>query len=143
MKKRDLQVELRSDPQLLSCVRALVRRYVEDYGLDTDRRDKVVLAVDEACTNAIRHSYGGQHDKTLTLALRRLHDGIEIELRDDGLPAPADRVAPKPADNRTRAELKPGGLGVSFIYEAFDKVMYTTGENGGNRVTLVLKREDG
>ena len=35
-------------------------------------------------------------------------------------------------------DIKPGGLGVSFIYQAFDDVEFCAGEEAGNRVTMRL-----
>ena len=41
----------------LSRIRKFVKNYSENFGLDNDLTGKIVLAVDEACTNIIKHAY--------------------------------------------------------------------------------------
>ena len=65
----DMKVELRSAPMLLRGIRGLVRCYVADQGFGEDRCDEIVLAVDEACTNSMRHAYHGATDRVLDLIL--------------------------------------------------------------------------
>jgi len=136
-----MKVELRSAPMLLRGIRGLVRCYVADQGFSEDRCDEVVLAVDEACTNAMRHAYEGATDRTLELVLRSNGAALEVELRDQGRPAPwevLDRkkeVEPPSLDN-----LKPGGLGIQLMYSVFDEVTFTPGERVGNTVIMRLNR---
>ncbi|HIJ73351.1 MAG TPA: ATP-binding protein [Candidatus Hydrogenedentes bacterium] len=142
MKRPDLHLEFRSDPKLLSCVRALTRRYLEDLGVDAERAGNVVLAVDEACTNAIRHSYGGRRDRKLAITIRPNADFIEFELCDNGVPARADQVMRKELNPCDPSNLKPGGLGIPFIYKAFDEVAFVPGKARGNRVRMRLRRQE-
>ena len=88
----DILIEFRSDPALLKPVRHLVRAYLDSLGLSADRRDDVVLAVDEACANAIRHSYQGDNDRPIELSFTQDSSGVTIVLRDEGLPPPKARV---------------------------------------------------
>jgi anti-sigma regulatory factor (Ser/Thr protein kinase) len=136
----DIVLDLRSDPRLLCSVRALVRRYVMDLGLTESRALEVVLAVDEACANAMRHSYGGCCDKRLRLALSTTAKWIRVELRDEGKPAAPERIKKK--KGATGGALRPGGLGVPLIRKVFDDVRYEPGEVTGNRVLMRLKRPE-
>ena len=140
MKRKDLQISVRSDPKLLGCIRAVLRRYLECLAVSQERGEEIVLAVDEACTNAIRHAYRGRRNKTLELTVRSDRAVIEIELRDDGIPAPAERVAQKRVGVCDPETLTPGGLGIPLIYRVFDEVSFVPGEKQGNRVTMRLKR---
>ncbi len=141
MRDADVSVEVASDPLLLGPVRSLVRTYLEALGIGQDLRDDAVLAVDEACTNSIRHAYGGPCDRSYWITLRSAPDWVEIELRDEGNPAPASKLerkelAPPPGQEH----VVPGGLGVQLIYSVFDDVTFCTGEDSGNCVTMRLKR---
>ncbi|NIP90019.1 MAG: ATP-binding protein, partial [Gammaproteobacteria bacterium] len=49
-------LEIAAHPRLLSTVRGMVRSYLAEAGFARERTDEVVLGVDEACTNAIRHA---------------------------------------------------------------------------------------
>jgi anti-sigma regulatory factor (Ser/Thr protein kinase) len=67
--QRDLRLKVRSDPKLLSPVRSLVRSWVASWDIDKKIADEVVLAIDEAFTNAIRHAYEGRCDGSVELTL--------------------------------------------------------------------------
>lgn len=129
---------VRSDARWLCAVRRLVRGYLEALGVDAPCAEDVVLAVDEACANSIRHSYGGQDDGLLELELHSDEDAIVIELRDHGQTAPAERVARKAAS--ATGVLRPGGLGVPLMYAVFDKVEFIPETPQGNRVVMSLRR---
>ncbi len=118
----------------------MVRCYVEDAGFPAEKVGEVVLAVDETCTNAIRHAYRGRSNESVDLALRSTRDWLEIEIQDEGVPAPSDRVARKEAQTPDPDSLEPGGLGVQLMYTVFDKVSFSPGAERGNRVTMRLKR---
>jgi anti-sigma regulatory factor (Ser/Thr protein kinase) len=140
MTRDDIRLEIASDARLLCALRALVRTYVGLQGFPFERADEVVLAVDEACTNAIRHSYGGSTDRSIELTLRSLDDGIEIVLRDEGTPASRERLAQRELTPPEPGTVVPGGLGVQIMYRVFDEVTFEPGEDAGNRVTMRLKR---
>ncbi len=135
----DIALCLRSDPRLLCAVRGLVRPYLEKQDVAAGRIDDVVLAVDEACTNAIRHAYGRATDREVWLALRQLPDYIEVEVRDEGTPAPAERVQRRPLAEPDPDTVVPGGLGIPLIYSAFDEVIFEPGPERGNRVRMRLR----
>ena len=80
---RDLRVTVRSDPKLLTSIRSLVRGWVESWDIDDKTANDVVLAVDEACTNAIRHAYhkGDPMFEKIDAALDALVDTIIVEPR--------------------------------------------------------------
>lgn len=140
---RDAHLEFRSDPRLLCAVRGFVRGYVENLGYAEARTSEVVLAVDEACANAMRHSYRGMPDGALELNLSVNDEGVEIVLRDDGEPVVEDRLHKHAKEAGTRVvnrhNVKPGGLGVWIMYKAFDEVVFRPGKERGNCVTMRLK----
>src|SRR5690606_11864824 len=115
----------------LCAVRALVRAYVIAEGLGPDRAEEVVLAVDEACTNAIRHAYGGRPDGRLELDLRTDGAGIEIVLTDRGRPAPANCLPTGPMERPDPDSVKPGGLGMHIIRRVFDEAYFEPGDLAG------------
>jgi len=136
----DIKVELRSAPKLLRGIRGLVRCYVADQGFSADRCDEIVLAVDEACTNSMRHAYHGASDRTLDLVLRSDGSALEVELRDMGQPAPWEALEQKEVKPPDLDNLTPGGLGIQLMYSVFDEVTFTPGEREGNTVIMRLNR---
>ncbi len=67
--RRHPRLQVSSDPRFLGVIRGVVQVWLEVCGLVADRRHEVVLAVDEACSNAIRHAYGGRTDESVELVL--------------------------------------------------------------------------
>lgn len=135
----DVVVELRSQPRLLQAARGLVRGYASALGFPRDTVDDIVLAVDEACCNSIRHAYGGEGDCRLYLSLNTTRSGMVVELRDEGTPAEPERVKPRPLAPPNLDELTPGGLGIPLIYRVFDDVEFIPGKRRGNRLVMRLK----
>ncbi|MCP4643830.1 MAG: ATP-binding protein [bacterium] len=140
MANNEMQLRLASDPRLLAAVRGLVRSYVTEFGVEPSRIDNVVLAVDEACSNAIRHAYAGRTDGVMELTLRAEPGAVIVRVRDEGQAADPKRVARKRTGTPSRKRVKPGGLGMGLIYEVFDGVEFETGgpDRQGNCVTMRL-----
>ncbi|MDZ4860839.1 MAG: ATP-binding protein [Candidatus Hydrogenedentes bacterium] len=139
MPKTDINIDLSSEPRLLASVRGLIRTYLLNEGFDAERAGEIVLAVDEACTNAMRHSYGGNTEGRLRLTLRRNDSAIEFVLRDRGVPVPQEKCARKEIVAPDTEHLMPGGLGVQLMYSVFDEVKFRPGKTEGNRVVMRLK----
>jgi len=137
----ELRLQVSSDPRLLGVIRGVLQTWLEILGLDRDRRSEVVLAVDEACSNCIRHAYKGRTDEPVELLLALTEEWLEITVSDRGAPCPSDRVAYRPIERPTTHEVTPGGLGVKLIYEVFDEVVFRPGRSGGNCVTMRLLRQ--
>lgn len=142
MKQDDIHIDVVSDPRLLGSVRGLVRTYLLNEGFSSERAGEIVLAVDEACTNAMRHSYGGKTEGRLRLTVR-LRDGvIEFILKDRGVPVAPEKCVRKEPAAPDAASLTPGGLGVQLMYSVFDDVRFRPGKTTGNRVVMRLKRPE-
>ncbi|RMF78463.1 MAG: ATP-binding protein [Planctomycetota bacterium] len=96
----------------------------------------VVLAVDEALTNVIRHGYQEQPDQDIHLTARTLDDatlgsGVEIVIRDFGRQVPLEKICGRDLD-----DLRPGGLGVHIIRNVMDYAEYSHAEGGGMRLCM-------
>ena len=141
MTAADIRIQLVSKPRLLKSIRELLHAYVIDSGFSDEQAQNVVLAVDEACTNAIRHSYGGSCDEMLELLLSSGENGIEITLIDHGAPAPPECLDPRRREPPEPDTVRPGGLGVQLICTVFDEVEFCPGKERGNRVVMRLLRK--
>jgi len=138
-----LRIELRSNPEVLCVVRSALARLAELLGFSDSDSHLVILAVDEALTNIIRHAYKGERERCIEVTLRILpkasdspsHRILEIVLLDDGLPVDAKRLRPRPLKEVPIDELKPGGLGLHFIRKNMDKVEFRR-QDGRNLLRL-------
>ena len=78
-----LRVELPAEPSVLRGLRRRVRIWLELRGFDEDARADAVLALNEACANAIEHGYQGGAG-TIAVQLEHASDRLAIAVADDG-----------------------------------------------------------
>jgi anti-sigma regulatory factor (Ser/Thr protein kinase) len=123
-------LDVPADPPAMFIVRELVGKISSRIGFEDDETDKLVLAVDEACTNVIRHAYKNSGDERIIITFTLSMDCFEIMIRDFGRGAD-----PATFQGRDLNEIRPGGLGIHFIKSAVDKLEYDMPPNGG----MVLK----
>lgn len=138
--QKDLRLTVRSDPKLLAAIRSLVRGWVESCEIDTKTANDVVLAIDEACTNAIRHAYRGRSDGSVELTLHAEPDWLAFQVSDQGEPCPPECTTRRKLEAPEMDDLQPGGLGIQLIHRVFDEVEFCPGVSGGNCVTMRLNR---
>ena len=100
----------------LKDVRAELRTAVTRAGCGPDCAEEIVLAVDEACQNVIRHAYVGGEKGEVVLRVERERDSVVLWLRDF-----APRVDPERIASRDLDDVRPGGLGVHLIHELMDE----------------------
>ncbi len=132
MKKK---VEFSSHTGNLALMRGLVRTFLDAFPFSEKERTLMVLGVDEACTNIIRHAYHLQDDQLIALSMEGKRDCVCLRLRDYGRQSPAEKM-----QGRTHDLIKPGGLGLHLIRSAFDKVDYILKRRG---TELVLTKKLG
>jgi len=130
--KSPVILDVPADPPAMFIVRALVDKISSTIGFEAEETDKLVLAVDEACTNVIRHAYGNSGDGRIVITFSLGPDCIEIVIRDFG--SGAD---PATFQGRDLAEIRPGGLGIHFIKSAVDKIEYHTPPGGGTLLRMI------
>ncbi len=121
----------------LRLVRRLMREAAAASGCgDTCTRD-IVIAVDEACQNVIRHAYGDRASGDIVIDVRRQGDALTVDVVDFAPPVDPSSVHPRPLD-----ELRPGGLGTHFIRECMDESEFREPPAGaGNRLWMSKKIE--
>jgi serine/threonine-protein kinase RsbW len=134
---RETQAYL-SDVQQLAPMRAFIVRVCRRaWGADASEEvlGRLELAVQEAATNILRHSYRGQSDRPIQLTVEADARQISITFAHQGCDFDPDTVAP-PVFDGSRA----GGFGVYLIRELVDEVTYSTDAGGQQIIHLVKKR---
>ena len=117
MKKGKL--EFTSHTANLALMRNFLRKFLSRHPFSEKQRTLMVLGVDEACTNVIRHAYDLRDDQPIALSVEALSTCVRMRLRDYGEQTPADQMR-----GRAHNQVQPGGLGLHLIRNAFDKVDY-------------------
>ena len=133
MKTETLQIESRTER--LIAVREFVSEAARAFGFTDEEVSKIALAVDEACTNIIKHAYRFDPTKSIHVTVRTDDGGFQIAIRDNGTRFnPADLHAPDMKDYLTH--YRRGGLGVYLMKSLMDKVEYEIAPGKMNEVRL-------
>ena len=127
-----MKIVLSSEPKLLHILRGVVRYRSQEAGFPSSDVECLALAIDEAATNVIRHTYGNRRDARLGLEILTFPDRIEFVLEDSGPKVAAGAIQPRALD-----EVRPGGLGTFFIQRFMDACSYDEDFAEGNRLTMV------
>ena len=121
-----------SDSCRMAEVRHSARSFLKKCDFDESSIELLVLGLDEACTNIIRHAYG-HNEKPVRLEMERLSDRVRFVLRDYGR-----SCDPKCIRSRALEDVRPGGVGVYIIQQVFDYVKYEPRRRG---TRLVLEKK--
>ena len=95
----------------------------------------IVLAVDEACQNIIRHAYADTPDGEIILEILGEDDNIVVLLRDFAAPVDPTRIGP-----RDLTDVRPGGLGTHFMRMVMDGVEFLPPPGGRGNLLRMVKR---
>src|SRR6202022_4662352 len=117
MKKGKL--EFTSHTANLALMRNFLRKFLARHPFSEKQRTLMVLGVDEACTNVIRHAYDLRDDQPIALSVEALSTCVRMRLRDYGEQTPADEMR-----GRAHNQVKPGGLGLLLISKRFKRGDY-------------------
>lgn len=133
-----MDLEFPAQAAQMRSMRAALRHALDAQGVAPELRDQLVLAVDEACTNVIRHAYGGECSRRIALHVARERDMLAFELRDR-----APVVDPGCLKARDLSECRPGGLGLPFIAATMDAWKLEPAADGQGNVLRMHKRIEG
>lgn len=112
-----IELRFRSCPTNLAAVRGCIESLTAIAGFNDEWRFRIVLAVDEALANVIRHGYRGRPDGEIHVrASIPAGGGIRLEIEDE-----CPTVDPRSIRDRNLDEVRPGGLGWPIIRETFDR----------------------
>jgi len=121
-----------SHPKYLSVVRAVTARMAQLHEMTETVIDDIKLAVDEACSNVIKHAYKGQTGRKITLKYTIQQGTFTVSIDDNGM-----KLAIEQMKGRSLDDVRPGGLGVHFIRRVFDVVELDDRKRRGNRLILI------
>ena len=118
----------------LKKIRATIKDFLKIYEVDLKIIKNIQLAVDEAVTNIIKHSYKEENENNIIkIELEFKNKKFLIHLYDNGIKVNKNNIKPRSLDN-----IKPGGLGTYFIDQLMDETKYLKSNKWINH--LVLKK---
>jgi serine/threonine-protein kinase RsbW len=115
-----------------------VEAYAREAEFTDDAIESFKIAVDEACTNIIKHAYQGDSSHKIDLAVIIEDERFTVRIRDKGRAFQLQGYS-RPDIFHLAKGRRAGGLGVHIMRQLMDVVEYHTRGNV-NEVTLVKIR---
>ena len=129
--KESVGITIPSHPKYLSVVRKTTDAVGKLYGLPEPDLEDIKLAIDEACSNVIKHAYGGDETKKIVVKYTVTKKRFKVIIEDSGLKAQIEFM-----QGRSLNDVRPGGLGIHFIKRVFDRLKFDEKKKKGNRLVL-------
>ncbi len=129
-----IKLSIPSDPKYLGLIRKVLQELLNSHDVPDDTARRLILCVDEACANVIKHSYEGSCDEPIEATFTIEGDDFKVQIRDYGKQCNLDQIKP-----RSLGDVKPGGLGTHFMNEIMDEVSYCTNRAKGTLLTMIKK----
>ena len=117
-----------------------VRDACERSGADASSCFSLRLAVEEVCTNLMRHAYPGGEPGPIEVSVSGDGSRLVVTITDFAPPFSPDD-APSPDLDASWEERRIGGLGWHLVKSIVDEVRYEARPDAGNRLTLVKRTE--
>lgn len=121
-----------SHPRYLAVIRAVTGKMGELCEIDENTTEDIKLAVDEACTNVIKHAYRGDVSRKIVIKYKITRKAFRVAIEDNGIRAHEDVLK-----GRNLNTIRPGGLGIHLIKRVFDVLAFDEKKKTGNRLILV------
>lgn len=132
--KKD-KLEIKSRTENLAEIREFINSAAADSGFSKETIDNIILAVDEACTNIIKHAYKYFPDGKIILTLKTDKNTFTIDIIDYGKSFEPGLV-PNPDLKKYFDEKRVGGLGMYLMKTLMDDVKYISVPGKFNQVSL-------
>jgi serine/threonine-protein kinase RsbW len=137
MKKRTQKYKLKipSITENLQLIREFIIKIAEKAGFDQERQEQIALAVDEACTNVIKHAHKFDARRMIDIQILVDAQKISITITDRGRGFNAAKLK-DPDLQKFARESRHGGLGIYLIKTLMDEVQFTYDPGVKNQVQL-------
>ncbi|OWY17205.1 ATP-binding protein [Sphingobacteriales bacterium UPWRP_1] len=109
----------------LAEIRTFVAGQLEQLHLSEVEKNQIILAVDEACANAIIHGNNCDDSKNLKLLLEIGNNNLKVEISDVGNFRPHEmNWTSREAISDSVRNHRRGGLGLPLMHRIMDKVQF-------------------
>lgn len=130
---KELIVKSRTDN--LTEIRKFVSNGALSAGIPSKVVDNIILAVDEACTNIIKHAYKNFPEGEIVLKLEIDSDKLTVVIIDHGMPFNPESIQ-DPDLQKYYIQHRVGGLGMYLMKSLMDEVKYISVPGKYNQVLL-------
>ncbi len=128
-------LKVKSKTENLSVVRDFISSAAAEINIPKDVAENIILAVDEACTNIIKHAYKYSPDGEIIVKVKPSLSKFVVSIIDNGLSFEPDSI-PEPDLQKYYRQRRVGGLGVYLMKTLMDEVKYVSKPGKYNEVLL-------
>jgi serine/threonine-protein kinase RsbW len=131
------EITVQSNVEELGAIRSFIAEAANRFGFEEREGYKIVLAVDEACSNIIRHGYNKENGKQLHITIEANAQRFTVIVNDNGRSYDI-RNHQLPDMEKYFSERKSGGLGIKLIRSLIDEIEYEQ-IDGENKLVLTKR----
>ncbi|MBN1153333.1 ATP-binding protein [candidate division KSB1 bacterium] len=129
-------LKIPSQTDNLELIREFVSKVAEKVGFGDDDINKIELAIDEACTNVVKHAYDDKKNNSIGIAIKLDYDRFIVIVTDTGKGFDVNKIK-TPDMKEYLAEMRVGGLGLYLIHSLMDEVHFDLNPGIKNEVQMV------
>ena len=133
--KIEKELKITSRTENLSVIREFIHAAAAQVGMNSGETEDIILAVDEACTNIMKHAYKSYPDGIILLKLKYSEHKFTIIIVDYGNSFHPENV-PDPDLQKYYKQHRVGGLGMYLMKTLMDEVKYSSVPGKYNEVYL-------
>ncbi|MFZ1322832.1 MAG: ATP-binding protein [Ignavibacteria bacterium] len=119
---------------------SLLRKFIEDkalaFGFDESSINQIILSVDEACTNIIKHAHKYNEKEIIEVDIDSNDNQFIIKLSYKGKAFDPNNIS-NPDMNDYFNKFKVGGLGVPIMKKFMNKIEFLHLNPDSNRLNLI------
>jgi len=135
VKTQNYRLKIPSITENLQMIREFVLKIAGKAGFNEETREQIALAVDEACTNVIKHAH--HHDARRLIDIHIQTDTMKMKITITDRGSGFDLTKLKDPDlKKYIKESRHGGLGIYLIKTLMDEVNYEFNPGVKNQVQL-------
>ncbi len=130
-------IRIPASTEELSRVREFIADFAGQFGFTVQQTHEIQMAVDEACTNVIKHAYNYDETREIELSISYTSSNLIIKIVDQGKSFdPAVYTTPD-LEERIKKRQR-GGFGIYLMRSFMDEVEYSN-EKGYNELRMMRK----
>jgi serine/threonine-protein kinase RsbW len=133
-----LNLSTTSETKNLALVRDFISTAAKNVGFDDIAINNIIIAVDEAFTNVIKHAYKYSPNNPIDVSITLDNNKFNVIIKDKGTCFDPNSIPP-PDMKEYFKQYKVGGLGMHLMKNLMDEIIYDCRQNEYNQVILSKK----
>jgi len=134
-KTQKYKLKIPSITENLQMIREFVLKIAAKTGFNDETQEQIALAVDEACTNVIKHAHNHDARRLMDIQIQTDANKMKITITDKGRGFDITKLKDPDVEKYIR-ESRHGGLGIYLIKTLMDEVDYEFNPGVKNQVQL-------